>query len=394
MRILSRASRPPTSGLPSWATIDEEVLRLAAVLEHVHHHGNLDDFSETQSGKLALMATATRRGLLTWNRDVSRYELTGLGRQHLGVRRNPASPPPPPAPASHSQVQLGSPFSPRALIASGACVVLGVAVMAATLRFFDVEPQHPAAVPDKVASRQDNVPARIEIPARPDQGAAPAPASGKTEQPTASAQTQPTTPAQPAPGMTPAGIGYASSQPGSATPQESTQPVFPSEAASEANAPGQPTPNRSETSGPAKAAVVPIPNPDPRRVTATSESTEAPERNAPSEVRAAPEMRRASKSQQAVQHSSRTEAQSYSHENPNANSAHNWASGKTVDVARNGPLVREERTLRDGTVVVRYQYGNGPVHFETRSKTGRARAPRYAFAGEHLIRLGRLDWLR
>jgi hypothetical protein len=118
---------------------------------------------------------------------------------------------------------------------------------------------------------------------------------------------------------------------------------------------------------------------------------EAPERDASSEVRAAPEMRRASKSRQA-QHSSRTEAQS--HEKPDAGPAHNWASGKTVDVARNGPLVREERTLRDGTVVVRYQYGNGPAHFETRSKTGRARAPRYAFAGEHLTRLGRLDWLR
>jgi hypothetical protein len=392
MRILSRASRPPTSGLPSWATIDEEALRLAAALEHVDRHGNLDGFSETQSGKLALMATATRRGLLTWNRDASRYELTSLGRQHLGVRRNPASPPPATAAASHLQVRLGSPFSPGALITSAACVVLGVAVMAATLRSFDVEPQQRAAIPGKSASQQDNVPARIEIPARPDHVAAAAPSSGRVEGPKTSSPTERGTPAQAAPGPPPAGIGYASSQPGSANPQESSRSALPSEAPSEPKASGQPTPTRSETSDSAEAAVVPIPTPDPRRLGATSASIEAPERDAPSEIRPAPEMRRASKSQQAVQHSSRTEPQS--HEKPNAGSAHNWASGKTVDVARNGPLVREERTLRDGTVVVRYQYGNGPAHFETRSKTGRARAPRYAFAGEHLIRLGRLDWLR
>src|SRR6266496_2287702 len=115
MSLLSRAFGQRPAGLPAWATIDAEALRLASGLEHLDRHGNLDDFSETQSGKLALMATARRRGLVTWNRDASRYELTSLGRQHLGVRRNPASPPPPTAPASHPQVGLGSPFSPGAL---------------------------------------------------------------------------------------------------------------------------------------------------------------------------------------------------------------------------------------------------------------------------------------
>src|SRR5262249_55529957 len=161
--------------LPSWAAIDEEALRLAAALEHVHRHGNLDDFAETQSGKLAVMATATRRGLLTWNPNASRYELTGLGRQHLGIRLKQPNRTVT-APASPTSIKLESPFSPGALLASAACVVLGVAVMAATLRSFDVEPQHPAAIPEKIASRQDNAPARIETHARPDQLAAPAPA--------------------------------------------------------------------------------------------------------------------------------------------------------------------------------------------------------------------------
>jgi hypothetical protein len=389
MSLLSRAFGQRPAGLPAWATIDEEALRLASGLEHLDRHGNLDDFSETQSGKLALMATARRRGLVTWNRDASRYELTNLGREHLGTRDR-ASPGRAEAPASHTAVQLGSPFSPGALIASAACVVLGVAVMAATLRFFDVEPQNPAAIP-KIASRQD-VPPPIGTPARPDQMAAPAPASGSTEQPKAPPPTQHRAPAQAAPGSTAAGIGFASSQPASADPQESSRPAPPSDAPSGARLSKESTPTRPETSDQVTGAPVPVPNPDPRRLAEASESIGAPERGATSGVRAAPETRRVSKSQQTVQHPPRTEARS--HEKSNGDAAHGWASGKTVDVVRTGLLVREERTLADGTVLVRYQYGNGPAHFETRPKGVRDRAPGYAYAGEHVTRLGRFDWLR
>src|SRR6266516_6452185 len=68
-------------------------------------------------------------------------------------------------------------------------------------------------------------------------------------------------------------------------------------------------------------------------------------------------------------------------------------SGRTVNVTRRGPLLREERTLADGTVLVRYQYGNGPAHFEKRPKDGASRAPGYAYAPEHVTRPGRFDWL-
>jgi hypothetical protein len=53
-----------------------------------------------------------------------------------------------------------------------------------------------------------------------------------------------------------------------------------------------------------------------------------------------------------------------------------WASERTIDVVRNGPLVRQERKLADGAVPVRYQYGNGPHT----SRSGRAPIERGALA--------------
>jgi len=384
MKAFSRASTQSSGGPPSWTALDEEALRLGSALGHVARHGNLDDFSETQSGKLALMATARRRGLVTWNRDASRYELTSLGREHLGIRGR-ASPGRAEAPASRAAVQLGSPFSPGALIASAACVVLGITVMAATLRSFDVAPQNPAAIPDKTASRQDNVPVRIGPPVRPDQVTAPAPASGSTEQPKASPPTQ-RAPAQAAPGSTAAGVGFASSQPTSTESKESGRPTLPSGASSEARSSKEPTPAGPGTSDQVTTALVPIPSPDPRRLAATSRSNGVPERGATSEVRTAPEIRQASKSQGPVQRQSRSEARS--HEKPNGDAAHGWASGKTVDVVRTRLLVREERTLFRSP-----PFGRGPAHFETRPKGGKDRASGYAYAGEHVTRLGRFDWL-
>jgi hypothetical protein len=389
MRILSRISGQRPAGLPSWAAIDAEALRLAAALEQVHRHGNLDDFPETQSGKLALMATATRRGLLTWNRNASRYELTGLGRQHLGIHLEHPNRTLT-APASPTSIKLESPFSPRALMASAACVVVGVAVMAATLRSFDVEPQHLAALPDKTAPRQDNAPARTETPVRPDPLAASAPTSGRTEQPEASLPTAPGTPAGPAPETTAAGVGFASSQP-PANSQDRTSAIS-TDTASEARVLKQTTPTPRDTSGQVEATA-PVPHPDPRRLDAASAAIEAPKRVTTNEHRAVPEIGRTSKSQQVVQHPSRAEVGA--HDKPNASpAAHGWASGKTVEVSRKGLLVREERTLRDGTVLVRYQYSNGPAHFETRPKGGRIRAAGYALAGAHLTPFGRFDWLR
>jgi hypothetical protein len=147
MKVFSRAFTQSSGGPPSWAALDEEALRLGSALAHVARHGNLDDFPVGQSDRLALMTTANRRELVTWNRDDSRYELTSLGRQQLGQHR--ASPGLPRSPASRGSalVRAASPFSPGALIASAACAVLGVFFIAVTLGSFEHAPKNAGAIP-------------------------------------------------------------------------------------------------------------------------------------------------------------------------------------------------------------------------------------------------------
>jgi len=87
MSFLSKAFRRKSEGLPPWAALDHESLRISAAMEHVEKHGNLDDFPGNQSEKLALMLTASRQGLVQWNRGAGQYELTGLGRERLGMRQ-------------------------------------------------------------------------------------------------------------------------------------------------------------------------------------------------------------------------------------------------------------------------------------------------------------------
>ena len=68
MSFLSKAFRRKSEGLPPWAALGHESLRISAAMEHVEKHGNLDDFPGNQSEKLALMLTASRQGLVQWNR--------------------------------------------------------------------------------------------------------------------------------------------------------------------------------------------------------------------------------------------------------------------------------------------------------------------------------------
>jgi hypothetical protein len=56
-------------------------------MEHIQDQGNLDAFPGGQNERLALMLTASRQGLVTWDRTGERYELTSLGRERLGMRR-------------------------------------------------------------------------------------------------------------------------------------------------------------------------------------------------------------------------------------------------------------------------------------------------------------------
>src|SRR6266851_3049751 len=81
MSFLSKAFRRKSDGLPPWAALDQESLRISAAMEHVQDHGNLDAFPGNHNEKLALMLTASRQGLVTWNRATEGYELTSLGRE-------------------------------------------------------------------------------------------------------------------------------------------------------------------------------------------------------------------------------------------------------------------------------------------------------------------------
>jgi len=58
MSFLSNAFRRKSGGLPPWAALDQESLRISAAMEHVQDHGNLDSFAGNQNEKLALMLTA------------------------------------------------------------------------------------------------------------------------------------------------------------------------------------------------------------------------------------------------------------------------------------------------------------------------------------------------
>src|SRR5947209_1642763 len=87
MRFLSKAFGRKSEGLPPWAALDQESLRISAAMEHLEEHGNLDSFPGSQNEKLALIMTAGRQGLVSWNRERERYELTSVGQERLGMRR-------------------------------------------------------------------------------------------------------------------------------------------------------------------------------------------------------------------------------------------------------------------------------------------------------------------
>src|SRR5260370_5853733 len=79
--------RRKSDGLPPWAALDQESLRISAAMEHTQYQGKLHAFHGGQNERLARMVTASRQGLVTWDRTGERYELTSLGRERLGMRR-------------------------------------------------------------------------------------------------------------------------------------------------------------------------------------------------------------------------------------------------------------------------------------------------------------------
>jgi hypothetical protein len=148
MSFLSNAFRRKSDGLPPWAALDQESLRISAAMEHVRDHGNLDSFAGNQNEKLALMLTASRQGLVQWDRAGERYGLTSLGRERLGMRRaleqtgGPMNlPPAAPAPAGRF-LTLGS----GTILAGIAGVAIGAAAVALLPGSSKLPPRDRAAV--------------------------------------------------------------------------------------------------------------------------------------------------------------------------------------------------------------------------------------------------------
>jgi hypothetical protein len=161
MKVLSGAFRQNSAALPTWAALDQESLCLNSALEHVDRHGNLDRFSGIQSEKLALMTTANRQGLVRWNRNDSRYELTSLGRERLGPHRAVAGPTASAVPPSRGSTRDAH----TGVIGSGAAIatVVGVVVGAALMAL--VPTSSKIARPNSVA---------VETISEPSQGGEPA----------------------------------------------------------------------------------------------------------------------------------------------------------------------------------------------------------------------------
>ncbi len=131
MSFLSKFRRK-SDGLPPWAALDQESLRISAAMEHIQDQGNLDAFPGGQNERLALMLTASRQGLVTWDRTGERYELTSLGRERLGMRRalqesgGPMNLPPASAAPAGRFLALGS----GTIMAGIAGVAIGAAAVA------------------------------------------------------------------------------------------------------------------------------------------------------------------------------------------------------------------------------------------------------------------------
>ena len=210
MSFLSKAFRRKPNGLPPWAALDQESLRISAAMQHVQDHGNLDSFPGNQNEKLALMLTASRQGLVTWDREHQRYELTSLGRERLGMGRalrqsgGPMNLPPAAAVPAGRSAALGS----GAIVAGIAGVALGAAAMALLPGSSSKAPPRDqaavttAAKPADTGTAPPQTQAQAPVPrpeeasvarpqANPEQARnAPAPASPKAEPPKPEAQQQ------------------------------------------------------------------------------------------------------------------------------------------------------------------------------------------------------------
>ncbi len=424
MKVLSGAFRQNSAALPTWAALDQESLRLNSALEHVDRHGNLDRFSGIQSEKLALMTTANRQGLVRWNRNDSRYELTSLGRERLGAHRAVAGPTAsaPPSRGSARDARIGV-FGSGAAIATVVGVVVGAALMALVHGSSKMAPPNGAAVttisepstgeePASTEGRDPNGASARESHPSADAGyssgvpclsgtcpetgnSASAQDSVKTErQAPAPSTDQQTHLAVDAPGLA-SQLGIA--PPSGASAHETPRPPASlRDQKTASRVPSQTAAHSAEASNPERT--VPLAHPVPRRAGAGSKATRSIGRHAEraaGEPRASPgtSSKPVGHARSAAEPTARAKRDTDRTRPGWHEPQQTWGSAKTANVTRSGLLVREERKLADGTALVRYQYGNGPPRFEARGTGDRDWGRGYAYDPEHSRRAARPDRL-
>jgi hypothetical protein len=389
MKVLSGSSRQNSAALPTWAALDQESLRISSALEYIDRHGNLDRFSGIESENRTLMAMATHQGLVTWNRNDSRYELTSLGRQRLGASRAVARPAASAVPASRGTTDVRT-----GVLGSGVAIAMVVGVVAGAALMALMSPSSKMGQPDSAVMGTTSEPSQGGEPAsaqhRDQNGASPSHAVGDAEHrsgvlclsgtcpetgnsATAENAVQPEKQdsvgspdgqADLAAKARPVPSGLAVAAPPASSAQETQPPASfhgqktalqtPARSADTLNpertVPAQALPRRTGTGSKATRSVghhVERAAGEARARSGTSSKTVGYARSAAEPIARA-------KRDTARSRPGRHEPQQ------------TWGSAKTANVTRVGLLVREERKLADGTALVRYQYGNGPPRFEVR----------------------------
>ena len=64
---------------------------LAGVLQQIEEHGSLLRFAPQRAVRLELMKALSKRGLVAWNKEAGRYQLTTLGYDALNQYRKEAA---------------------------------------------------------------------------------------------------------------------------------------------------------------------------------------------------------------------------------------------------------------------------------------------------------------
>jgi hypothetical protein len=320
---------------------------------------------------------------VSWNNTASRYDLTNLGRQQLLPSGTAGYAPPVSAGArGTTRVRPASPFSLNALIVSATCAALGVTAITLALGTYEVAVKDFGVITNRTTA---------ERPIEPSPGNQVTPSIGMPQ----SATTTPRMPGE-LDGPSNKSATTAEKPVLERPPTEPATQQAPAEAPVSRHAATATGLARGPEQSPAGTRrldeVGPsIPDSPTGHPIAAGSKPMGPNGRHAGGRQEQPARSSARIKQGAVHPQFGTEARAPERQKRNSSGPMQaWTSGKMMNVSKKGQLVREERKLADGTVVVRYQYGNGPPHFERRSGGTRDRTLDYSDMAQE-SRFGSLD---